>query len=410
MDTAGSRDVSPRLGRTLSRLVDRAHLLNPADFAAAVAEEAGGIGVQAAVVYLVDYEQTHLVPVPSLDAGDRRPLDIDATLAGRAFRTLELYEVEADQPGTSRAWVPLLDGTARLGVLEAVLGADPPDQQELRAFAGLVAELLVARREYGDTVEFVRRRRPMTLAAEIQWHLLPPLTCATEDVAISGALEPAHSVAGDSFDYAVNGTTVHVALFDAMGHGLDAALMASLAVAAYRNERRSFADLGRTVRSIDAVVADRPGEGFVTAVVGELDLTSGRLTWVCAGHPSPLLLRNGRVVKVLDAPPWRPLGVPFDGGELVLGREDLEPGDRVLFFTDGFVEARRPDGGFFTVEQLGEFVSREDASGLPAPEVLRRLTRALLLHHESRLTDDATVVLLEWRGDAARAFHPSPPD
>ena len=106
----------------------------------------------------------------------------------------------------------------------------------------------------------------------------------------------------------------------------------------------------------------------MTAVFAELDLDSGRLSWVSAGHPAPLLLREGRVVKTLDAPPAPPLGLRLADEPVVAGEESLEPGDMVLLYTDGLTEARRPGGELFTVERLGRFIEREAASGLAAPE------------------------------------------
>src|SRR5665811_2284499 len=84
----------------------------------------------------------------------------------------------------------------------------------------------------------IRDRQPMSLSAEMQWQLLPPLMMSTPQVAIAGALEPAYDVAGDSFDYALNDDVLHLAMIDAMGHGLSAAVMATLAMGAYRHARR----------------------------------------------------------------------------------------------------------------------------------------------------------------------------
>src|SRR3982750_1984984 len=183
-----------------------------------------------------------------------------------------------------------------------------------------------------------RRRQPMSLAAEIAWNLLPPLTFGTDRVVISCVLAPAYEVGGDSFDYAVDGDSARFAVFDAMGHGLNAGLLATVAVGAYRNSRRQDLDLPGTVRVIDAAIAAAFGpERFVTAVIAELNLASGGLTWHSAGHPAPLLLRGGRVVKALEAEPGLPLGL---GGGVEPAWEQLEPGDRVLFFYDGVVEAR----------------------------------------------------------------------
>src|SRR6185437_5079835 len=91
--------------------------------------------------------------------------------------------------------------------------------EDCMAVASLLAELLVTRSLYSDTIERIRRREPMRLAAEMLRAQLPPLTFSTGHLMISGILEPCYDVGGDAFDYAVNGDIAHLALFDAAGHG-----------------------------------------------------------------------------------------------------------------------------------------------------------------------------------------------
>lgn len=400
-----------RVPDELSSLIDAAHLSTPSGFADLVARHARPLGAQEVVLYLADYGQSVLVPVPSAQAPDRGELSIEGTLGGRAFRTLELLGSDGGEPGERRLWVPMLNGTERLGVIEYTFPPDrsPEDVRErVLTYSGLVAELLVSKQVYGDVFEFVRRRRPMTLAAEIQWRLLPPLTFGTEQLVVAGALEPWDEVGGDTFDYAVNGETAHVAVFDAMGHGLGAALLSSVAVAAYRNARRQLLDLEETRLAIHAAVTEHfGGERFVTALFCELDIPSGLLRWVSAGHHPPLLLRGGKIVQRLDAEPSAPLGVGLDTGVPQVGVETLEPGDRLLLYTDGVIEARGADGSFFGVERFGDLAVREAQSGLPAPEVLRRLGRAILEHQQGCLQDDATILLLEWAGGGEQVLLPT---
>ncbi len=126
--------------------------------------------------------------------------------------------------------------------------------------------------------------------------MLPPLTSTGKHVGIACVLEPAYEVAGDAFDYAVNAGVLHLGIFDAMGHGLEASRMASLTVAAYRWARRRDLDLPETFRAMDeALSAEFGEEQFVTAQFGTLDPERGTLRWLNAGHPAPLLLRRGRV-------------------------------------------------------------------------------------------------------------------
>jgi serine phosphatase RsbU (regulator of sigma subunit) len=280
----------------------------------------------------------------------------------------------------------------------------------LRRFASLLGELIAAKSYYGDTVTRLRRQREMGLAAEMQWGMLPPLTVSSRAVTIAAALEPAYDVSGDTFDYALDPGTAKVAVFDGMGHGLTSAQLAVMAVSAYRRARRAGLSLTATCNEIDAALLDAfSGGSFTTALLAELETESGRFTWLNAGHPPPLLIRHGRLVRMLEIPPRPPLGLALPAtlrdatgvSEPVIGTEHLEPGDCVLLYTDGVTEARAPDGSFFGEQRLADLIVRHLAAGLPAPETMRRVIRALLEHQTGRLTDDASLALLQWRTDVA---------
>ena len=234
-----------------------------------------------------------------------------------------------------------------------------------------------------------------------------PLIAASADFVLGGMLEPCYDMGGDALDHALNGNVLHLAVFDAMGHGLAAAGAAAFALSAYRSSRRQGDDLAETYAVIDAAVADQyPADRFVTAALAELDVRTGRLRWISAGHPPPLLLRAGRLVKTLDLPPRPPMGMRLAGGPTAEGDESLEPGDMVLLYTDGLTEARRPGGELFTVERLGEFIERQAAAGQAAPETLRRLREAIIERGEGALQDDASALLVEWRRGTQGAVVP----
>ena len=386
----------------LHDLLFGAHLASPDDLSGLAQRAAAHLGAREAVLHLVDYEQQVLTPVVSSADKPRDVQSVEGTVAGRAFQRVEPHDVAA-AADERRIWLPLLDGVERLGVLEVLVpGTEPLSEaaiDELGQFAHLLAELLLSNFQYTDTYEWVRRRSPMTLPAEMQHALLPPLTFGTKRVIISGLLAPAYEVGGDAFDYALNGNIAHVAVFDAVGHGLHASLLANLAVSCYRNSRRAGLPLEACVQAIDAALADGFGvERYVTAVVAQLDIDTGLLRWINAGHPPPMLLRGGQLVKELLCEPALPLGmgaltaaVAYEACE-----ESLQPGDRVLLVTDGVDEARTEDGSFFGRDRLAEFAAKELASGLPTPEVMRRLQTAILRYQTGRLQDDATTLFVEW--------------
>jgi serine phosphatase RsbU (regulator of sigma subunit) len=387
----------------LGELVRRTRGTGPGQLAPLVAECAAAVGMDDAVIYLADYGQTRLMPLPYPGMPVRLPLGMEGTLAGRTYRTGVPHTGEGSDDGSRRLWLPLSEGSERLGVLEAAVpAADAEDLAPGAAdFADLVAALLVTRWAYGDVFELVRRVRPMRLPAEIQWRLLPPTTVRAEGVSLSGLLEPWDEVGGDAFDYALNDGRLHLALFDAMGHGLGATLLSTLAVGAYRNARRGRADLRGAYEAIDVAIATQFGrEHFVTGLLLDLEIATGTLSWISAGHLPPLLVRHDRQVKLPPARPATPLGLRFSDGHPPVHTMQLEPGDRLVLYTDGVVEARRL-GQFFSDERLADFVVRASASGHAGPEVLRRLIQAVLEHQHGVLQDDATILLLEWAGPPA---------
>lgn len=391
----------------LSSLLHATHLMEPVDLPGAVAERARGLGAAETVLYLADYGQTVLRPLTGPGVPARRELAIEGTVAGRAFRRVEVIGSSAGG-GRHRRWLPLLDGVERLGVVEMVLAAEPDADLDdrIRAYVTLVAELLIVRDAYSDVFARVRRRRPMSLAAELQWELLPPLTFGSERVVITGGLEPAYDVGGDSFDYAVNGDTAELMVIDAVGHGLPAAVLASVAISAYRHARREGLDLPGIATAVDAAIAGQIGDSqFATAVLARLDLDTGRLRWINAGHPEPLLLRGASLVRLPGCLPARPLGLQDEAP--VCCETRLEAGDRLLLYTDGVTEARSPDGAFFGEQRLADHVSAAVAAGDPSPEMVRRLMGSVLTHQTGRLQDDASVVVLEWLTAAIQRTLPS---
>jgi hypothetical protein len=381
--------------RLLGSLLDRAHLMPPRLVGPLVAQEIAAMGGRDVAIYLQDFE--HAVLRPLQGAGmSGRPAPIDDSSAGTAFRTDRPREVE--QPdGSIRLFIPMLDGSDRVGVLALTLPrVDDNDRRLAQRIAGLTADLVVTKSGYTDTFARTRMSSPMSLSAHLQWQLLPPLVMTTPDLALAGALEPAYDVGGDSFDYALNQQTLHVAVFDAMGHGVEAATMATLLIGAYRHGRLNDSHLADMYAEMDAVMADSYPGRFATALIGQLDTTSGHLTWVNAGHPPGLVIRDGRVVEELTGRVSRPVG--FGDGEAFVHSLRLRPGDRVLFFTDGVVEERMPDGVQFGEQRLREFIEDNALHVLPVAETVRLLSHELLRGRGGRTSDDASLLMVEWSG------------
>lgn len=383
------------LGRAVLELLDARHRLGPSDIAGVVGFVAQLLTADVARVHVADYA---LQRFRILDAAGPRgdSYAMEGTLAGRAFATGELTRSEGS------TWVPLTDGTERLGVLELVYdgpATDPP--RVLVGVTEMLVLLITAMRRYTDVWMRTRRAQTLSAAAEAQWDLLPPLTSAGPEVAVSGILEPAYEIGGDSFDYALNSNRLEFTIIDAIGHGMSAVLMSTAVVNSLRNTRREEASLIDSYRQADQIIEQRFGHSnYVTGHLGSLELATGVLTWLNAGHVLPLLVRNGRFVGELQCAPSMPMGLA--GRVVEVAHETLQRGDRVLFYTDGITESRAPDGGQFGHERLADFVVRATLDGLPAAETVRRLSAHVCSHVGDGLNDDATLLLIEFTGSEHR--------
>ncbi|WP_069461733.1 PP2C family protein-serine/threonine phosphatase [Actinacidiphila rubida] len=385
--------------RLLGALLDRAHEMPPHLIAPLVAQEVARIGGREVSVLLQDYEQLMLMPLTGRGLLTGAPQPIDASPAGAAF--LEARIVEVVQDGGTRMFLPLLDGSDQVGVMAVTLDrVDNDDRRLLRRLAGLVADMVVTKNGYTDVFTRARRRAPMSVAAEIQWALLPPLRMSVPQVEVAGILEPAYQVAGDSFDYALNGDVLHIAMIDAMGHGLGAAVMATAAIGAYRHARRSGVSLAGIYAYMDEVIAAQFGpEQFVTAQMMQLNVTTGHLQWVNAGHPWPLLIRDHEVLGQLEGTTTLPVG--FGGQEPLVSEGVLRRGDRMLCYTDGLVEERAAGGEEFGLAQLIDIVADVERAQHGTRATVRELSQALKQARGGITSDDATILLTEWRGGTA---------
>ncbi|GAA1348793.1 PP2C family protein-serine/threonine phosphatase [Saccharothrix algeriensis] len=403
-----ARESEPR-GQSLSALVELlegAELAPPERLPALLDAAARTLGVRI-TMYLVDRDARRLHRWPAADGGpdreaaDREAPELDGSLAGRAFREVRVLPARVGP----RLWVPLLDGAERLGVLEvevddAVDLEHPGLHAQCRWLSILLGHLVSQLARYGDAVDLGRRSPPRNVTGELIRSLMPPMTAGVDDFVVTGAVQPRHEGNGDAFDYSLSETTATLIVLDAAGHDLRSGLVAATALAAHRRARRAGLDLGERARAVDEALGRQLGGGAsATAVLAEVDLTTGRLRYLNAGHPRPLVVRGGGVVEPLTGGRRPPLGL--GGAERVraepaVAEEVLRPADWLVVHTDGVTEARDPHGAPFGETGLAEFLRREAAADDPAPETARRLVRAVLAHQGGVAQDDATVVLARW--------------
>jgi serine/threonine protein phosphatase PrpC len=358
-----------------------------------------GIGVRGAVLYLIDYEQTMLLPAPGSPAslGAPEPQHVNGTPAGAACTHQE--PVEQAVGDAYKLWVPVSQRADCLGVLELEVGPIDDHVRRLCMDVGvLLGHLLVTARQYTDVYELLTRRRQMNLPAEMHWETQPAMNYAGPSIHIAGGIEPSYEVGGDAYDYNINNNVIDFALLDAMGHGLEAALLSFQAVSAYRYGRRRLQTLEEVANTVETTFVRQFGDQrFVTGLLCRLDAGSGTLCWVNAGHLPPLLLRKGKVVSELTTDPHCPLGIGLND-RIEVHEISLDPGDSVVLYSDGVIEARSPDGVDFELDRLEAVIEREDLQQAPPPTLVRNVIEEVKSHCRGPLRDDATVVLVDYLG------------
>ncbi|MFF9060295.1 PP2C family protein-serine/threonine phosphatase [Streptomyces sp. NPDC101213] len=389
------------------------HTVTLEQLPALIAGHAALAGLHETAVFVVDLRETVLRELTGKGprAGDGgQEFGVEGSLPGQAYQRVDLLAEQGRTGGgreRRRWWVAVTDGVERLGVLRADTDTDDEvTRQALRDLASTTALLLLSKRSFSDSYARLVRTEPMNVAAEMQWNLTPPPAFAGHDATVGAVMEPAYQVGGDAFDYAVAGSTLHLSVFDAMGHDTTAGITANVAVAACRNARRQGASLTGTSEQVEATLIEQFGTSrYATGVLADLDLVTGRLTWINRGHPPPILLRGNRWITELVCPPAGPMGADL-GLPVTVADEQLEPGDRLLMYTDGVIEARGPHGEQFGRERFIDFVHRHHSGEHTLHETLRRLMAAVLDHHDGTLEDDATVLMTEWRGGHQRELVP----
>lgn len=359
-----------------------------------LSEVIGAVGVR---LLIADVEARRFEMRPGLAAGDvphSQEIEIEGSVHGRAYTDGVLERTAIG--GRPVLITAVTARHERQGVLEVTLADHPTDEDAdvVETTGVLLGYLVTAGDLWTDEFHVARRRREMTLAAEIQWSMLPLAAFECRDVSLAGALEPAYEVGGDAFDYACGYDDLTLGIFDSMGHGLRASRLSALCVSTFRNARRAGRPLEEQAARIHETL--RPGfetEGYATGAILHVDLRSpGDSVVVNGGHEHPFLQRADAGAVQLPLEAEVPFGMPFDTERRVQPLP-LQAGDRLTLFSDGIIEAQ-PDGGtMYGLEALAQLL---DANrNAPPREVARLVTQTVREHRAADLQDDATVVILD---------------
>lgn len=361
------------------------------------------LGARRVSFLIADYSGRALIRLSHVgrDHADHEPgrertesVPLSGTPHGRALAEQRVEVVDDD--GASRLFAPVTSRGEAVGVLELELDGEPDEQTiaEVAEAAHALAYVVIANRRFTDLFEWGQRSVPLSLEAEIQHRLLPgAYTCEAGQFTLAGWLEPAGDVGGDTFDFSVERDTLHLSMTDAMGHTLEAALLATVLVGALRNARRRAVGLAAQARlAHEALTSFAVNSAFVTGQLVRIDLVSGVARIVNAGHPWPIRVRGGRA-ETVELAADRPFGLPGtrDYREQDL---DLQPGDRLVFVTDGMLERNATAVDVHSVLAANQHLHPREA--------VQELTRAVVQACGGELRDDATVLCLDWHGGPPR--------
>jgi serine phosphatase RsbU (regulator of sigma subunit) len=317
---------------------------------------------------------------------------------------LEVLRTIRGQPGTDDLPVILVSG---LGDTEDIveglkLGANdyvtkPINMPVLKARLATHTALKRARDALKQTAELLaseldRQARELRVAAHVQRSILPRKPPECPGVRTAWRYEPATEVGGDLFDVLLMpGGRTFLFLADAMGHGVHAALVASTVKAALSAHLAEADDLAMLMRHLDEAVGSLFEDRFVTAAACIIDPASHTLRYVLAGHPPILVYDRGGVRQLRTG--GLPLGT-LGGLDFIESEVELEPGSRILLYSDGVTEAEGPGGDQLGVSGLADLLAQLSEE---EPGVMVEGLRAFLDEHRGSvpLADDLTILMAQ---------------
>jgi sigma-B regulation protein RsbU (phosphoserine phosphatase) len=224
-------------------------------------------------------------------------------------------------------------------------------------------------------------------ARRIQTSILPKRLPDLPGLRITARYQPMTAVAGDFYDFLqIYDRRVTILVADVSGHGVPAALIASMLKVAFAAQAHHARNPAEILAGLNVALGGLIAGQFVTAACAFIDLEAQSVTYAGAGHPPTLLLRKGSDAVVELAENGLFLG-PFQHAKYANVSTSFTPGDYLLLYTDGIIEATMPDAQPFGSDRLKDFalVSRAAAPNSLADDLIRKVSASIQ-------EDDLTVV------------------
>jgi len=343
----------------------------------------------------------------------------------------DLVSGVAGSANQANAWVVLTTiaiGLANILYAAAVRGTRTPLTEPIVIFGGLVIVLLVINENAGEIIapgvniepigvlvfvvclgyavarsvfraeaDFISVQRELETARQIQASLLPQRLPKSLGLDVAVRYVPMAAVAGDIYDFIEIGpTSLGILVADVMGHGIPAAMVASMVKLAFSVQTASVRDPAAVLTAMNQILCRHLERSYVTAVYAVLDTEARRVTVANAGHPPPLIQRRGEAGSRAETEHGVILGFLPDARYTNTYVEPFGVGDRILLYSDGVLEARNAAGEFFDSERVARWLSTIEPTSAErfADAALDELTR---WSDRGQFDDDVTFVVAEAR-------------
>jgi phosphoserine phosphatase RsbU/P len=298
---------------------------------------------------------------------------------------------------TRDAWIVLAGAAlfAAIAAIENIRGGLGPVDPEPIAMLAVVLCLgqAVVKHVFQSERRMAAVGRELETARKIQQSILPRHPPAVPGLSVATHYDSMAEVAGDLFDFVHTPSgQLGVLVADVSGHGVPAAIVASMVKIALAVQEGDVADPGTVLTRMNRALCGRFELAYVTAVFALIDPAAGTLTYASAGHPSPLLRRNHGHLESLDER-GIVLGFMPDATYASTVVRDVSAGDRVVFYTDGITEAARADGEFFGDREFQRLLATGPAQGPQA--FMATLVDAARRWVGADFVDDVTVVIVD---------------